>query len=784
MARRRVWKVLALVVVLAVVGVGGLGFSWWQGGRAQRTGTARLAGLSAEVQVRWDAWGVPHVLAAADLDAATALGWLHANDRLFQLELGRRSCSGRLSEVLGERALPLDRRQRILRLRRTAEALVAAGNEGSRRWLEAYARGVDAWVAAHRGDLPPELRLLGIQPEPWQPADSLCFVVLMAQDLGMPSSGPLEDSRYRLAAALGAERAADLLGPPDLEIAPGVLEAGAVAKAQMASGRPPFDDDPIEPPSGLGSNNWAVGISRSTTGAPIVANDPHLVVRLPALWYQVHLRSPGYEAAGMTLPGFPVVAIGQTADLAWAFTATMLDDHDVFVEQLDPGGRRVRRGETWQDLRVEETEIRVKGAEPVRLTLLASDRGPLLPADPERGLPARSVAWTVYEPGDPLAPFLALARAKRVEELPERLDGAVAPALNLVAADQAGGLLFTVVGRVPERRAGDARFAQPGWDSAYGWSGLRPRSENPTVLRPAEDLLVTANHDIRPPGYEQPFAAWFDLPARAERIRERLLGQPRWDAEAVALLQSDDASLWAKQVVAALTGDWQGDARRAYEALARWDGRMALEGPSALFTLVEHELAAGIFEDEARQGGLRSVASAERLLRALRGEMKGDWFDDVATPAREERRRVVARALGRAWAEGRQRWGADPARWRYADLHFLHLDHPLGSLPVLGRLLSMPPLAVAGSATSPSAFGGSWEGGAQRVGFAPSMRWVSDLADPDRSRGMLLGGQAGHPGDRHYTDQTHPFVAGESRPFAWSEAAIARATASTLRLVP
>ncbi len=784
MATRRVWKVLAVVLVLAVVGGVVFGYSWWRGGRAQRAGTARLAGLSAEVQVRWDAWGVPHVLATSDLDAVAALGWLHANDRLFQLELGRRSCSGRLAEVLGKRALPLDRRQRLLRLHKVAEDLVAAGGEASHRWLEAYARGVDAWVAAHRGDLPPEMRLLGIEPEPWKPADSLCFVVLMAQDLGMPASGPFEESRYRLVTGLGVERAADLLGPPALEIAPGVLAAAAAAKTQQVSSQPSFEDDPFDPPTGLGSNNWAIGLSRSTTGAPIVANDPHLVVRLPALWYQVHLRSPGYEVAGMTLPGFPVVAIGQTANLAWAFTATMLDDHDLYFEQLDVGSRKVRRGDDWLDVQVEETEIRVKGGDPIPLTLMTSDRGPILPADPDRGLPARSLAWTVYEPGDPLAPFLALARAKRVEELPDQLDGAVAPALNLVAADQAGGLLFTVVGRVPERKAGDARFAQPGWDLAYGWSGLRPRKENPTVLRPADDLLVTANHDIRPPGYEPPFTAWFDLPARAQRIQERLLDHPRWDAAAVAGLQPDEVSLWAKQVVAALAGEWQGDAWRAYEVLARWDGRMALEGPSALFALVEHELATGLFEDEARKGGLRSVASAERLLRALRGEMQGDWFDDVATPAREERRQVLAGALERAWATGRQRWGPDPARWRYADLHFLHLDHPLRSLPVLGRLLSLPPLSVGGSSTSPSAFGGSWVGDVQRVGFAPSMRWVSDLADPDRSRGMLLGGQAGHPGDRHYTDQTRPFVAGESRPFAWSEAAIGRATVSTLRLVP
>lgn len=780
---KKILRVLALVLVLALIAAGVYAFRLRGSGQARRDGEARLDGLGAEVQVRWDRWAVPHILAKSEADLAAALGYLQANDRMTQLELGRRECSGRLAEALGEVALSIDRNRRELRLREAAEQMVAKAGPESRIWLEGYARGVNAWLAERRQDLPPELRLLGVDPEPWTPTDSFCFAVLMAKNLSFPATFQ-DDVRYLQSQKLGVERARDLFGAPSLFVPP---DLPSLKRAALSGevGEALASLDLSGSPMGFGSNNWAVGASRSGTGAPIVANDPHLPLNVPSIWYQVQMRAGDFEIQGMTLPGLPGVVIGQTPNLAWALTNTMLDDYDLFYEELDPTGTQVRRGDGWLPIQVEKATVSVRGGRHEEIELKRTDRGPLLSAVPELGLPPRSLAWTIYQPGDVLSPTLHLARAKTVDEVPAQLDGFVAPAQNLVVADRQGGLLFTVMGQVPERKQGEGWLPMPAANPAYGWSGLRPRQENPTVLRPAEDLLVTANNNIVPAGYGRPFSAFFDLDARAQRIREMLLANAgKWDAASLSKLQSDTHSLYTRDVVEHLAGNYSGDAAKAYQILKSWDGEMAMQGPSALFLLAEKELNAAIFDDEAKQVSARPFGTADRLRRVLRGEMSASWFDDVSTPTTESREQTVTKALERALHKGQELWGQDVANWVYGSLHALDLRHPLAAIPVLGRLLSRGPMPVAGSSTTVAAFTGFWTGPSQTVSFGPSMRLISDLADPDRSRVMVLGGQAGQPFDPHYDDQIQSFLAGESRQQAFSEAAIAKTTVSTLTLKP
>lgn len=780
---RKILISVAILLILVVVAVLG-GFFYVKGrGLPRREGTARLPGLGGEVAVRWDRWAVPHVKAGSEEDLAAAVGYLHANDRMVQLELGRRSCTGRLAQLIGSAALPLDERSRHLRLRATAEKLEAAAGETTRRWLEAYARGVNAWLTERGGDMPPELVVLGVEPEPWTPTDSLCFVVLMARDLSIPGFH-IEDGRYILLSRLGLDRARDLIGYEDLHVPPGLVE-----KATADGGEPADEVAEVNccgAREAVGSNNWAVGVSRTTTGAPLVANDPHLRLGIPSTWYQVMLRAPGLEVAGMTIPGLPVVVVGQTPHLAWAVTNTQLDDTDLYIEELDEAGERVRRGEEWVPITVEEDTIPLRGGETEAIELRTTDRGPLLPAVERFGLPPRSIDWTAYEASDPLSAFLGLARAVRVEEVPEAVAGYVAPAQNLVVADREGGLLYTLLGRVPERRTGDGRLPAPGWSADYGWEGLRPAADNPRVLGPEDDLLVTANNDVVPADYPLPVYANYDRgAARARRIRQLLAPEAGWDAQGMAEVQQDTVSLYARELIPLLAGEYEGDARRAYEALTAWDGDMTLSGAPALFVLVERELALGLFADEARQVGLQPFGTPVRVQQLLAGEMDPIWFDDVKTSKVETREEQIAAALERAWGKGRGRWGPKVEAWNYGILHPLLLRHPLGVLPVVGSIFNRGPVPVPGSPNSVVAFTGLWQGeNQQTVIFGPSMRWVADLADPDHSLAMLLPGQSGHLSDAHYDDQLQGFAAGEIRPVAWSEEAIAGVTVSTLTLEP
>jgi acyl-homoserine lactone acylase PvdQ len=761
MFARRVLRLVAVALLLAVGALAGA-FLWWRSrGRPQRDGVAAIPGLSAPVEVQFDGWGMPEVTARTPEDLAAALGWLHANDRFFQMELGRRAAGGRLSEIFGARTLEADRDFRVLRLRRTAErALGELGGE-SRAWLEAYARGVNAWLEARGGDLPPELVLLGAHPEPWSPVDSLGFQLLMANDLSFWNGRP-EEERFRWIAAFGAERARELLDDPGAEIAPEIAElarelaAGDAGAAELRPGPP-------------GSNNWAVGPSRSANGHALVANDPHLALRIPGTWFQVALHSPGYEAAGMTIPGLPGVVLGRGPDVAWAFTNVMVDDHDLFFERLDASGERVERDGTWQPIEVERQTIAVKGGAAVEIVLRSTDRGPLLEADPARGLPARSLAWTAYLPQDALAAMVAVARARTVAELPERIGGFVCPAQNLVAGDRAGHLLWTPIGNAPLRRRGTGRFPSPGWLAAYGWDGARARNENPLAADPSDGLLVTANARVASREEFPWLAADYDTAYRAERIAARLRERERWDLAGLGAIQADVVSLYAREMIAAWRGDYRDEAGRAYAALAAWDGATGGRGAPVLFTLANREVGRAIFGDEAQAHGLDAFANRERIQALFAGRLSAGWFDDVSTPAVEDRHAILERALAAAWRQGSERFGADLAAWDLARLQTITFDHPLGSLPAVGRRLSRGPYAVPGSgATVDAAFGVWRDGDRLDVVAGPSMRLLQDAADPAATLAILPGGQSGHPFDPHYDDQLPLYLAGRLRAAPWS----------------
>ncbi len=468
MSRRlRLPLLLFLVLLLAAAG-----WAWrlFEAMRSQglpwRQGEASVAGLGAEAEIRYDAHGVPHIRAASVRDLALATGWAQANDRMGQLELVRRAAAGRLSELFGPDTLELDQRMRRFRLAETAERLVAATGPDSMLWLEGYADGVNAWLAARGEDLPPLYTLTGATPEPWRPVDSMAVPLLMGLQLSF-AFGPADENRYLALRGLGPERFLDLWG--ELHLPEVLREEAAAMDPDPAERSGEAGPEPAAAPRERagGSNNWAVSAAHTTTGGPLFANDPHLELQLPSIWYQLHLRAPGYEAAGMSLAGVPGVVIGHNQDLAWGFTNLMLDDHDTLLEELDDEGQRVRRADGWEELRRRTESIAVKGEQAVPLELVETSLGPMLPADELRGLPPRTVLWTAYHAADVLGAFLGLGRARTLDEAHLAAGRFVCPAQNLVVVHRDGGLLHTVLGRLPARR--------PGTRATAGTACSRPR---------------------------------------------------------------------------------------------------------------------------------------------------------------------------------------------------------------------------------------------------------------------------------------------------------------------
>ena len=786
-------------------------------GQAYRGADRALPGLGEEAEVRWDRWGIPHLSAASEADLARLLGWVHANDRLTQMEIGRRAGRGLLSQAFGEDFLKADIYFRTLRLEQAADRMYAEAAGSSRLWLDAYAEGVNAWIADRGTSMPPELRFLGIDVEPWQPRDGYLFALLMAVDLSFWDERP-EEERYLWLRQFGAEGVRDLLGDPDLHVPD---EIAAMAADSWTPPLPtpvptsPADDseDAAEETVddiALGSNNWAIEGSRAAGGQPMIANDPHLGLGLPSVWYQVHLRAPGFSVQGMTLPGTPGVVIGRGEHVAWALTNVMLDDHDLFFERLDAEGESVLRTDeegarSWQPIQTERVEIPVRGGEARTVAIRRTDIGPVFEADSLLGLPARSLRWTAHEAADPMLALHGLAKARSVDEALSAVETFTSPPQNLVMtfgpnSDDPGAVAYTILGRVPDRLRGDGRLPAPAWDASYGWAGLRPRDTNPLVRENADGsvyqggILVTANHDVRPPGYELPLVSEFFPPFRADRIRQRLVERSDWDVEGFAEVQTDQRSLFAERVVPALGTGFPGDAGRAVEALRAWQFEMSADdgtasaGSAALFVLIQKHLMLEIFGDEQQSVGLQKpLGHRESLLRMLEGDGSERWWDDVSTPdIAESRGEILQRALAAAWKEGAARWGDDVTRWDHGWLHQLTLRHRLDAVPVLGWWLRRGPWQLPGHSTTVLALGASWttDRTRQEITYGPSMRWIVDWSDPDRAWSVLPGGQAGHPADPHYSDQVKLFLAGDVHEAPWSEPAIEAATVAITRFVP
>lgn len=772
MSLRRLLGSLAVLGLCGALLAGGA-FLWWRSqGQPVRAGSAPVSGLQAGVQVRFDDAAVPHVTAASLLDLSRALGWLHANERMGQMELQRRYAAGRLAELVGVKAVGADREMRELGLARAAQRNLDACSARSRAVLEAYSQGVNAWLVSHGDELPPDLVLLRADPEPWTALDSLGIELLMAHMLSF--SEGRERTRLRWLAALGPERTRELVGVPDLAIAPEVLELASELREQRAQAEKPRN----------GSNNWAVSAARSASGHALVANDPHLAIALPSTWYQAQLRCPEYEASGFTLPGLPMVVIGQSARVAWGFTNTELDVCDVFIERVSADGASVERDGEWVKIELALETIHVRGGETLTQKCRSTDIGPLFMAGTREPKLAFSLAWSAYAPFDPLEPFLALASARNTAEVPAIAARFVCPPQNLVCGDLDGKILYTVLGRAVERGFGDGRVPTAAWKRANHWRGLAPHEQTPSAAEPADALLVTANQDTRPGGFPYSYTLDAAAPQRAQRIRERLAERSDWTPDALATLQVDTTSLYAREVVALLNEPEAGsDAQRAWSALQGWDGEMALRGAAALYALTERELSRAIFHDEL-EGGFGHPERQRALLDVLAGRMPERWFDDVSTPATEGRAETVSRALAAAWRQGQERWGAQVADWRYGELNSWTPKHGLSSVPLLGSLFDREEVGVPGSDTSPCVFSGRWRDGRIVVGHGASLRLVADCADPDRSLAILPGGQSGHPFDRHYADQLAPYLGGQLRPMRWSEAAIEAATVTMLELVP
>ena len=761
---RRILGALLGIVILAALVIAGVVFLWMPTSLPQTTGEVTVPGLAAPVLILRDADAIVTIRAANDADAAFALGYVHAQDRLVQMEMMRRLVAGRLSEVVGSMTLSTDRTMRVLGLYRAAEQSEALLPDDTRARLEAYAAGVNAYIDGHSGAWPPEFEVLRHRPEPWRVADSLAWGRIMA--LRLSNNYWMEYLRYRLSQKLTPAEMNSLMPLGD-----GAQQAINLPSVPEAQSSLLADLDPILRPSHGASNSFAVSGSRTASGAPILANDPHLGLDSPIVWYLVRIETPEHLLVGATSPGGPFVIIGHNGHLAWSLTTTHSDTQDLFLEKLDPADpARYATPVGTAAFETRTETIHVRGGEDEQLTIRNSRHGPIL-SDLARfhrvdsGY-ALALSWPALRADDRTATAIHhLNFARTVDEALVALHDFHSPQQNFVLADTAGNIGFVAAARVPVRKTLNANsmMPAPGWDSDYDWAGFLPFKELPQVKNPPEGFIATANSRITPAGYSHFITGHWQESYRQDRIQEYLRADSKVTMDSAATIMRDTYSAAAKKQLAALMpsletmGTASNEEKAAIEVLKQWDFHVDRDqaAPLILTTWLreaDKALFAGRLGDEFVDYIWTNPMAAIDAL----GREDPTW---CRLPGQDQIGVCLGKLQNSFRAAIKQlitRYGNDVSKWRWGDAHQARFANALlDRVPLLGDWL-FTPLETDGDEYTVSRGTADIDYESDDPVYphihGASMRTIFDLANLDNSRFMLAGGQSGNPLSPHYRD--------------------------------
>ncbi|SEB64671.1 penicillin amidase [Nocardioides exalbidus] len=837
------WTALGLVILLLVLAAAAVVVV--RRPLPQTSGEVEVPGITGPVEVIRDAHGIPQVYADTDADLMFAQGWVHASERFFEMDFRRHVTAGRLSEMFGDTTLETDKMIRTMGWRRVAEQEWALLQPATRDALMSYADGVNAYIAERSpSELSAEYAVLGLTgldytPEEWDPIDSLAWLKAMAWDL----RGNMDAEVDRVLLSLDHTDAEIAQLWPDYPydehppivsgggVVDGVFEQNATSNGTRNPRRPAYPQGVVEALErvqesveampdllgkgrGLGSNSWVVDGEHSSTGMPILANDPHLGVSQPGIWMQMglHCREVSddctLDTAGFTFSGVPGVIIGHNADIAWGFTNLGPDVTDLFLEKTE-GDDRYVRDDTTEPMQVRTETIEVRGQDDVSLRVRETVHGPLIsdvssefatvganaPADDDgdRGSGyAVALAWTALDPAPTADAILELNRASDWDSFRDAAADFSVPSQNLVYADRDGHIGYQAPGRVPIRGGGnDGTLPVEGWNSANDWTGEDiPFDGLPSVLDPEEGFIATANQAVIDERYPYLLTKDWDYGYRSTRIRDVLTEEGELSVAEMSALQLDTTNPMAETLVPYLLDlDVPGGYyRNAQDLLRDWDFTSPADSaPAAYFNVVWRNLLDLTFHDELRQrtwpdGGDRWFLVVGRMLT----EPAGPWWDDAGTDEVETRDDILRQALLDARDELTRRQARDPQLWEWGRLHRMNLHNAtLGESGVglVERLFNRDGWKVGGGSSIVDAT--SWNAvDGYDVTAAPSMRMVISMADFDDSRWINLTGVSGHPASSHYSDQTELYVDGETLAWPFSRDAVLASAEDTLVLTP
>ena len=766
------------------------------------SGTIVISGLDQEVSVSRDEFGVPHIEATNEHDLMFATGFVHAQDRLWQMDLSRRAGEGRLSEIFGGATVPFDRLFRIVGIRRICEEIDKSLSPSSRNRLQWYADGVNAFIATHKGKYPVEFDLLRYDPEPWEPVHSIIVGKMMAWQLNL--SWWTDLTYGALLERVGLAKTLEIYPSFPVDVAPIVLSGSAKVSGMLEFLKTAQLFVEFQGAEGMlgGSNAWVIAPSLSASGKVILANDTHLQLQVSSTWYELHLRAPGYDVSGMSLAGVPGVVAGHNQHIAWGLTNVMADDADFYIEKIDSSDpTQYEYDGALRPIQTREEEIHVKGDSIVPVLIRSTHHGPIV-TDISASLQqvqypfVASMRWTGSEISDEVEAFNTIDRATNWDGFIGGVKQFTGPGQNFVYGDTDGNIGYWCGVKLPIRATKQSVFPQPGWTSATEWKGFVPFDKLPHLYNPPEGFIATANNKIADDSYPYHISDLWEPPSRIVRLREVLGRRDVFSVEDFERLQNDKFSYLAKELVPIILAACRDNTRngpdeqQVFEYLHNWNFVFAKEDiATAIFQELFVKLLENIYKDEMGDELYHDFVILAnvpiRVTTRLLHERTSSWFDDVRTEVAETRDDIIRKSLQEAIAALKDRFGTEMKMWRWGDLHTVTLRHPfsLGFPKPLNKLFMIGPFPYGGGPTTLVSGNYSYNNPFE-VTVGASFRMIVDFARPQEAKRVLPTGQSGQVLHKHFDDQTQLWLNGAYRTVRVDSASTAMESWEHLTLEP
>lgn len=758
------WLIVIAGIIASLALVAFIGFTWFMNkSKPVIDGELAVTILDQDVTVTRDEKGVPHIFAKTDADLYRAQGYVQAQDRLFQMDLARRQASGRLSEIIGEATINTDKHFRTFSLRDAAEKSLAAYDDESKQVLEWYAEGVNAFIAQAKENntLSYEFALLGYEPEEWTVVDSLTIGKYMAYDLG----GNWNTLAFRHWALqnFDEEKAKELFIKYP-ENASAIIEANIQNPVAVAG---QFSAEML-PNEFNGSNNWVVSGDKTKSGTPILADDPHLGLSTPSIWYQMHLQSPQQNVSGVIFAGIPGIILGHNDEIAWGVTNVGPDVQDLYIEIPNPDNpTQFRYDGKWEQAEVRDESIKVKDGETVDFEVVVTRHGPIMTdlafkdTEPTAQF---SMQWTALQPTAELRAVLGFNKAKTWSDFEKALEDFKAPAQNFVFASKDGTIAYKANGQIPIRKQGEGQLPVPGDSSDYGWEGFIPWDELPTLVNPKEGFIATANNQVIGEDYPYHITDFWAQPYRFERIKEVLEANDAITVEDMMALQMDQHNLYAREFLPDLLTslkekDQDGKYAEIIAMLEKWDMVDAKEsGAPLVFHTLMIKLQEVLFKDQMPEDMYGIMYGkfniTDQLLRTAYSGEKSIWIEEQG--GIDE---TIYKAFELTIAQLEDQFGKNSSKWQWGDYHQLTFDHTLGSAsPILAAYFNAKKVPIGGSKVTVQAADNDLAG---NVDHGASWRFVVDVGDLSSAYHIVGPGQSGHVKSDWYQDQVLDWANGD-----------------------